>query len=338
MPSSFAIEATNPHPAHHYDQHVQALGLPENALGLLEDVVRKLACIQGNHQIELGELQHMVFCADHGVYDRSHQANLSAITSTDHTRRLLKKQAPVARACQQHNVDLTIIDCGLKDMELAPGPNFIVNRIAPGTRDFTMMPAMSEMELDAAVRLGSEQAALRMAEGAKVLSFGALGLGNTTCAAAISSALLNLQLETSVLNHNRFDPMLNRDKVDVLTQALTLHREHLDNPWSVLQHLGGIEMAAVVGAMLATAELGGLFLVDGFACSAALLVASQLYPAITDYAQFASQSAHAAQQAIMKQLGLRPLLSLNLGLGEGTGAVLAWPLIQSAVNCLPSNG
>lgn len=334
MPPSFNIQKTNENQANLLDSYTQALGIPTHSLGLLDNVVRKLACVQGTHEIELQELRHIVFCADHGVYDRSHQSAISSFTSSDHAKRLLKWQAPVAKACQQHHVDLTVIDCGMKGAELTPHPNLITDRVGAGTRDFSMMAAMTEDELAKAVELGAEHASLKMAEGARVLSFGVLGLGNTTSAAAMAMAHLAMSPEAAVTNQNRIDPALSRDKVDVLTQALELHSAHLENGWEVVRHVGGFEIAAIMGAMAATAELGGMFLVDGFACSSAVLALHTMYPDILDYAQFAHQSSHTAQHAIMKHLHQKPLLNLQLGLGEGTGSVLAWPLIISAVNCL----
>jgi len=327
MSLSFNILPSNASAADHLDAYIQALGLPAQSLGLLENVVRKLACIQNTHDIELRQLCHLVFSSDHGVYDRSHQANMSRLSSTDHVKRMLNGQAPVAKACIQHNVDLTVIDCGLNGPELEPQPLLFTHKVAPGTRDFSMMPAMTQEQLEQAVQVGIEQASLKLAEGAKVLSFGALGLGNTTSAAAIAMTMLSISPEAAITNQNRHEPMLYRDKVDVLTQSVELHSDQLTNGWEVIRHLGGFEIAAIMGAMAVTAELGGMFLVDGFACSAALLALHDMYPNITDYAQFSHQSSHTAQHAIMKHLGQRPLLNLRLGLGEGTGSVLAWPLI-----------
>ncbi|MDX1341891.1 MAG: nicotinate-nucleotide--dimethylbenzimidazole phosphoribosyltransferase [Reinekea sp.] len=334
MSISFNIVPVSTSAVEHLNAYTRALGLPTHSLGMLENVVQKLACIQNSHDIELQQLRHLVFCGDHGIYDRSHQANLSPLSSLDHVNRLLKGQAPVAKACQKHQVDLTVIDCGLVGEELSPRPNLMTQKVAQGTRDFSMMPAMTEDELERAVKIGAEQASMKMAEGARVLSFGALGLGNTTSAAAICMAMLDISSEAAVTNQNRHDPMLNRDKIDVLTQSLALHREHLTDGWRIVQYLGGLEIAAIMGAMASTAELGGMFLVDGFACSAAMLALHSMYPNITDYAQFTHQSSHTAQHAIMKSLGERPLLNLHLALGEGTGSVLTWPLIVSAVDFL----
>ena len=334
MPLSFTIVPVRSDAGDRLEAQIDALGLPPFSLGLLEGVVRKLASIQQTQDIELQPLRHLVFCADHGVYDRSHQSNISRLSSTDQVQRILTGRAPVAVACLQYQIELSVIDCGLNGAEIDPQPRLYSQKIAAGTRDISMLPAMTTAQMHQAVTLGSEHAALKMAEGARVLSFGALGQGNTTSAAALCVALLDLPPEVAVTNRSRLEPILFRDKVDVLTQALALHRQDLSDAWSTVRHLGGFEIAAIMGAMAMTAELGGMFLVDGFACSTALLALHRLYPQIIDYAQFSHQSSHIAQHAIMKHLGQRPLLSLNLALGEGTGSVLAWPLVLSAVNCL----
>ncbi len=336
MPVEFSIPPASSFSASHLNEYIKKVGLPPGSLGLLESVVEKLAVVQNSYNIEMRQLHHLVFCSDHGVYQTSHQSNPSHYSTTDHVLRLLNGQSPLAKLCEQHQVELCVVDCGLKGPELNPFPKLFKSRVAQGTRDFSIVPAMTAEELEKAISVGTTHASMNLAEGANVLSFGALGLGNTTSAAAITMSLLSLPAEQAVINQNHSDHVLVRDKVDALTQAMALHQEELTDAWSVVRLVGGFEIAAIMGAMAITAELGGLFLVDGFACSAALLALSKIYPNITDYAQFTNQSSHAAQHAIMNYLGQRPLLNLNLGIGEGTGSVLAWPLIVAAVSWLRS--
>jgi nicotinate-nucleotide--dimethylbenzimidazole phosphoribosyltransferase len=334
MYPTFTIKATNSAPALELDQFIVNLGLPELSLGNLVTVVEKLACVQQSLDIELGQLNHMVFCGDHGVYGRSHASTNQEITTTDHVNRLLRNKSPLAKACLLNDVELTVIDCGLSTPCIAPMENCLEQPIANGTRDFSMLPAMSESQFNEAMTIGIEIAQLKLAEGVKVLSFGLLGLGSTTSAAAITSKLLDLPVEACIKNHNRFDAQLTNDKLLILTQAITLHRDAIKDGYSAVQILGGFEIAAIMGAMAITAELGGLFLVDGYACSAALLALSQHYPAIIDYALFTHQSVHSGQAAICRHFKQTPLLNLGLALGEGTGSVLAWPLITAAIESL----
>ena len=334
MPFHFSIAAVESLSGTLLETHMHQLGLPEESLGLLHAVIQRMVYIQQTNRVELRKLHHLIFCADHGIYHSSHRSNISPLTTTDSVQRLLNGQTPVALLCQQHQVELSVIDCGLADLELDPQPQLIRRRIAAGTRDFRTVAAMTEEEFNQAVAIGSELAALNMAEGARILSFGALGLGSTTSAAAITMAILLLPADHAVTNQNHVDPQVKHNKVAALTQALTLHRSDLSDGWSVARILGGFEIAAIMGAMAMTAELGGLFLVDGFACSAALLALSRVYPNVIDYALFTHQSSHLAQHSIMAHFEQRPLLSLDLALGEGTGSVLAWPLLASAVYLL----
>jgi nicotinate-nucleotide--dimethylbenzimidazole phosphoribosyltransferase len=337
MQPSFTINPVDASKALELDQFITNLGLPEHSLGNLVTVVEKLACVQQTLDIDVGQLAHMIFCADHGVYERSHASSLQSATSTEHVSRLLKTQSPLAKACDLYNIDLTVIDCGLKTPVNFPNENFLDSSIAQGTRDFSMMPAMTHAQFIEAMELGKEIAQLKMAEGTRVLSFGVLGLGSTTSAAAITSNLLGIPAEACIKNHNRFNAQLTQDKLLIVTQGLMLHRNLITDGYSTVERLGGFEIAAIMGAMAITAELGGLFLVDGYACSAALLALSNHYPAIIDYALFTHQSVHAGQTAICQHFKQKPLLNLGLAIGEGTGSVLAWPLISTTVACLKND-
>ncbi|MFQ3231676.1 nicotinate-nucleotide--dimethylbenzimidazole phosphoribosyltransferase [Reinekea sp.] len=337
MQPSFTINPVDASKALELDHFITNLGLPEQSLGNLVTVVEKLACIQQTLDIDVGQLSHMLFCADHGVYERSHASSPQLTSSTDHINRLLKTQSPLAKACDLYNIDLTVIDCGLETPIDNPHENFLESSIAPGTRDFSMMPAMTPTQFNSAMNVGKEIAQLKLAEGARVLSFGVLGLGSTTSAAAITSNLLGLSAEACIKNHNRFNAQLTQDKLLIVTQGLMLHRDSITDGYSTVEKLGGFEIAAIMGAMAITAELGGLFLVDGYACSAALLALSIHYPAIIDYALFTHQSVHAGQAAICQHFKQKPLLNLGLAIGEGTGSVLAWPLISATVICLKND-
>lgn len=331
MALSFNIPIANKIEPKQTENYLAALGLQENSLGVLQTVVSKLATVQKTENIELGSLKHLLFCADHGVYDLSHKGREAKFTSTEHLQQVLAGDSPIAKLCETSGVDLLAIDCGLNGRELSPHPNFLNRRVANGTRDFSTVQAMSSEQLEAAVAVGRDVASMQMAEGHKVVSLGAIGNGSTTSAAAITMALLNLSADAAVHNLNRYDSVLTDTKVKVLTQALQLHTDIPKQCWPVVQHLGGLEIAAIMGAMGSVAELGGCFLVDGFACTAALLALSEAYPRILDHCIFTHSSSHAAQNTVISHLGQRALLNLNLSIGEGTGSVIAWPIIQTAV-------
>lgn len=332
--SRFNIRPINRRMSLEFERHITSLGLPDSSLGELATLVERLACIQQRTNVELGDLQHIVFCSDHGVYERSHASQISELTTEDHVNRLLLGKSPLAKACHMQNVELTAVNCGLNRCTLDPYDNLVFSDLQSGSRDFSMMPAMTEDEFERALDIGAQQAKMVLATGANIVSFGILGLGNTTSAAAMTAALLNLPVDLCVKNQNKFDQQLIVDKTRVLTQALSLHREQLTDGYRIARYLGGFDIVATMGAMAMTAELNGLFMVDGYGCSAALLAITKEYPDILDYAQFSHQSVHIGQIEIMKHCRMRPLLSLGLALGEGTGSVFSWPLIQTAIECL----
>ncbi|TCS35926.1 nicotinate-nucleotide--dimethylbenzimidazole phosphoribosyltransferase [Reinekea marinisedimentorum] len=334
MPVTFNIKPTELTHAQRLESQLNCVGLSTQAFGLLGNVVRRMASVQRSTHIELQQLRHLVFCSDHGVFENYAGEQSASGNSQLQVRKLLSGQAPLANMCTLHNIEMSIIDCGLCCDEMTPRRLFTVNKIAHGCRDFSTVAAMTEAQLEAAVHLGVEQASLKLAEGARVLSFAAIGQGHTLSAAAITMALLKISAKEVIANHNHHEPGIIDDKINILTQALQLHSDQLTDAWQIVRHLGGFETATIMGAMLVTAELGGTFLVDGFACSAALLALHSLYPNIVDYAIFTHQSAYGGQQIIMKHLNQRPLLNLSLSSGEGSGSVLAWPLITSVVTSL----
>ena len=334
MYPTFTITPVDTRFALEVDQLIEQLELPQQALGNLVTVVEKLACVQQTVHINVGELSHTIFCADHGIYQRSHASSTQPYTTADYISRILKSRSPLAKACAMNKIDFTVVDCGLSHEVTLPHEHYLNYSVAPGTRDFSTLPAMTHEQFLQAFNIGQEIAQLRMAEGARVISFGALALGNTTSAAAITAHLLKMPVEDCIKNFSHYDAQLTQDKLHCVTQALMLHRDSMIDGFSAVELVGGFEIAALMGAMAITAELGGLILVDGYACSAALLALSQQYPAVIDYALFTHQSVHAGQLAICQHFKQKPLLNLGLSVGEGTGSVLAWPLIKSAVNCL----
>lgn len=328
----FTIPPLNRHRGDQLDAYLQSFGLPQRSLGKLENIVSKLVSVQNTYDVSLRQLHHLVFCADHGVHSRLVQPG--ALTTALYSKRLLVGKAPAAKACEQYNVDLTVVDCGMLGAELAPHPNLVTHRVASGSRDFSTMAAMTMDDLTRAVEIGRDQASLSLAAGTRVLSFAAVGLGNELSAAALCMALINIKAKTALAHQNSKDQQHELNQIEILTQALALHREQCTDGWQAVRCLGGYEIAAIMGAMCATAELGAVFLVDGFACAAALLALQSVYPDIVDYAQFSNQSCYTGQSLIMRSLNQEPLLNLQLSLGDGIGSILAWPLVCSAVEFL----
>ncbi len=203
-----------------------------------------------------------------------------------------------------------------------------------GTQNFLVAPAMSAEQCEQALTRGTELALAEIEAGSNVLGFGEMGIGNTSAAAALMSVLCRLPAERCVGRGTGLDDTGLQRKVTVIEQALQHHGLDESDPIKVLMTCGGFEIAMMTGAMLGTAGQKTVLIIDGFIATIALLVASRIEPAILDYCVFAHCSNEAGHRLLLQQLNAEPLLDMGLRLGEGTGAALAYPFLQAAVNFL----
>lgn len=303
---------------------------PRGSLGQLERLAAQIARLQGSLTPDLPTLSHLVFAADHGVCAQGVSAYPSEVTR-QMVLNFMNGGAAINVFCRQHGIALTVVDAGLAGESLPPHPSVTDARIANGSADFSRTAAMTGEELDRALETGAELARLHLAEGASALSFGEMGIGNSTASAALMAACLKLSAHACVGRGTGADQAILARKVAVVAKALDRHGPNLTDGRSIMRHLGGLELAMMAGAMAATAELGRPFIVDGFIAGAALLTLWRDQPEILDYAIFSHQSNEQGHAAMLEHLAAKPLLHLDLRLGEGTGAILAWPLVQSAL-------
>lgn len=238
---------------------------------------------------------------------------------------------------------------------------FLDRKIAHGTRDFLHESAMTEDEFDRAIAVGAEMAGACAAEGCNVIALGEMGVANTSPSSVWMYFFAQLPLECCIGAGSGLGDAGMRHKFEVLRQSVTrfMQQTGIESPtpfrvpdgWTftpgprerpyfpeyaetILRWFGGYEMVAAVGAMLQAAALGMTILVDGFIMSACILAAAQLHPAVLDYAVFTHEGDEAGHHLMLQALGVRPLLSLGLRLGEGTGALCAFPLVDSATRML----
>jgi nicotinate-nucleotide--dimethylbenzimidazole phosphoribosyltransferase len=253
--------------------------------------------------------------------------------------------------CRQHGFDLTIVDVGV-DYDLSPYPAILNRKIAPGTRNFLYEPAMSEDEFDQAINVGCELVDACHAKDSNIICIGEMGIGNTSPSSIWMSLFCHIPLDECIGAGAGLSDAGIRHKYEVLSQAVakwnalaaanrffstlsqseaTERNSSLFTLHSSLQYFGGFEMVAAIGAMLRAAELRMLVMVDGFIMTACALGAVQLYPAAQDYMIFGHCGDESGHRRMLDALGARPLLNLGLRLGEGTGALCAYPIIDSAV-------
>ncbi len=309
------------------DQKTKPLG----SLGQLEALAIQIGLCQNSLSPSLNKSSIVIFAGDHGIVEANVSAYPQAVTAQMVTN-FLAGGAAISVFARQNGLDLWVVDAGV-NADLMPHPKLINAKIGKGTQNFLTHPAMSEEECAHAIQAGAEQVLLRHQDGCNCIGFGDMGIGNTSSSALLMHRLTGLSLVRCVgrgagLNNDQL-----QHKVTILQRALNQHKGATE-PLSVLATFGGYEIAMMVGAYLKAAELGMLILVDGFIAGTALLVTYRMYPHVLDYCVFSHISSEQGHQALLHQFNAKPLLNLELRLGEGSGIALAYPLVQSAVRFL----
>jgi len=306
------------------DQKTKPLG----ALGQLEELMLTLGLILGTETPALEAPQMMVFAGDHGLAARGVSAYPSDVT-WQMVENFLAGGAAVSVLARQHGLALTVVDAGVRH-DFEPRPGLAMAKIAPGTADALSGPAMSAEQRDAAIAKG--RALLRERPGNAVL-LGEMGIGNTSAAALLLARLAGHPIEACTGRGTGLDDAQLQRKTEVLAQVLALHADAKE-PLDALAAFGGFEIAMMVGAVLQAALERRVIVVDGFISSSAVLVAARLQPAVLQRCVFAHRSNENGHRLMLEALQARPLLDLGLRLGEGSGAALAWPLLESACRIL----
>lgn len=307
-------------------QRQQQLTKPAGSLGRLEQLAIQLAAMQAKPLPQIQNVQITVFAADHGVMAENVSAFPQSVTAAM-IRNFASGGAAISVLANSLNASLSVINVGsVEKLEAINGVED--QRIAAGTNNFCLEAAMSADQLQLALSIGANHVTDCLAAGMDLFIGGDMGIGNTTSATAIACALLKLPAKTVTGPGTGLNTNGVKHKAAVIEKALSKHQSVLNDPLSVLQHLGGFEIAALTGAYLACAKQGVPVLVDGFISSVAALVAEHLCPGSRDWFIFSHASAEPGHQHIMSALEAEPLLDLGMRLGEASGAAVAVPLLR----------
>ncbi len=309
---------------HKIDHKTKPLG----ALGRLESLALQLGLIQRSETITLREPQMVVFAADHGIAAEGVSAFPQAVT-VQMVGNMLAGGAAINVFARQHGFALQVVDAGVA-ADLPAHPQLLQHKIAHGTRNIRQEPAMTPTQAQAALRAGMD--IVKNLPG-NIVAFGEMGIANTSAAALLFARLAGVSIDDATGRGTGLDDAQLAHKRQVLAAALERHAG-ATQPLDVLAALGGFEIAMMAGAMLQAAGERRVVLVDGFIAGAAALVARALSPSVQDYMVFCHQGDEHGHRLLLAHLKAQPLLALDLRLGEGTGALLAWPLVQSAANFL----
>ncbi len=301
---------------------------PLGSLGRLESLALQLGLILRSERPELNAPQAVVFAGDHGLAARGVSAFPPDVT-WQMVENFLAGGAAISVLARQHGLALPVVDAGVAK-DIAPRPTLQLRKGAHGTADCSRGPAMTAAQCEQALRQGAD--VVRGLPGNAVL-FGEMGIGNTSSAALIMSRLTGLPLAQCVGRGTGLDEPAVQRKLAILQEALLANAE-AHAPLAVLQAFGGFEVAMMCGAMLEAAAQGRVIVVDGFIATSALLVAHALQPRVLQRCVFSHQSDESGHARMLSHLGAEPLIKLDLRLGEGSGAALAWPLLESACRVL----
>ncbi|WKY56894.1 nicotinate-nucleotide--dimethylbenzimidazole phosphoribosyltransferase [Vibrio sp. SNU_ST1] len=320
---------------HRIDQKTKPLG----ALGLLEKVAHQLALIQSQgketavEHIELKKPSVIIFAGDHGIADEGVSIAPSAVTQ-QMVLNFLSGGAAINCFCAVNDIDITVVDTGILLPVESDSVMLISQRLGTRTNNFANEAAMSLETVDRGIELGTELISRTISNGTNIIMFGEMGIGNTSSASAILSALSNRSAGECVgLGTGINNEQLAR-KVAVVEQGVArckgLELKDIKDIKEVLAQVGGYEIVQMVGGFLGAYQNRTPVLVDGFIVSVAAYVATLIEPNCRDYMIFAHRSEESGHKILLELLGAEPLLDLGLRLGEGTGAALAMPIVRAA--------
>lgn len=299
---------------------------PPGSLGVLESCAVQLAALQQRDQPCAANVSVRVFAADHGVASEGVSAFPQAVTA-EMVKNFSAGGAAIAVLARELDANFQVIDVGTVHAPAAL-PGVSDRRIAAGTANFRAAPAMSAEQCARALAVGRDVVdALAPTD---IFIGGEMGIANTTSATAVACALLRRSPQQLAGRGTGIDDQALAHKVGVIADALALHAAQMSSAFAVLQHVGGFEIAALAGAYIRCAQRGIAVLVDGFICTAAALVALEMNASLRPWLLFSHCSAEQGHRALIEHLDVRPLLSLDLRLGEGSGAAVALPLLRMA--------
>lgn len=311
--------------------YIDSLTKPIGSLGRLESLAINLAEMTGDKFPVTSPPAALLFAADHGVTDEGVSAYPQEVTA-QMVLNFLSGGAAMNVFSEQIGAQFAIVDIGVA--ETITHENLISRKIRRGTRNFASEDAMTESEVHEALTVGKEEAATLINNGAQCLIVGEMGIGNTTSA----SALLRVMTEKNLAELIGPGAGLTSDqmtgKQSVIERAIAARQPNENNPIDLLKKLGGFEIAAMAGAMLEAARNRIPIIIDGFICTTSALIATAIDTRASDYMLAGHHSAEPGHKLALEQLGKTPILDLNMRLGEGTGAALAYPLIEAATKML----
>ena len=302
-----------------------SIAKPLHGLGRLEDMIVRIAGIMGTMDVDLSRKGVLVFCADNGVVAEGVSQTDSGVTAAV-AENIARGRGNINAMANAAGAEVFAIDIGIE--KKLSVKNLREEKIAPGTKNFTREPAMTRDEAERAIETGIRLVKEKKEEGFQILATGEMGIGNTTTSSAVLSVLLDLPVSQVTGRGAGLSDSGLRQKREVIERAIALHHPDKSDPVDVLSKVGGLDIAGMTGVFLGGALYRVPIVIDGLISAAAALLAKQLCPAAVDFMLASHLSREIAAKPLFDRLGLLPVLHGDFALGEGTGAVMLFPLLD----------
>lgn len=329
------IEPLNLEVAKKMEAYMDGLTKPVGSLGKLEQLVSQLAGVAGTMEVQTKPRVTVIMCSDNGVCDQEVSSCPQEVTATV-TYNFTRGITGVNKLSEFAGADIHIVDIGVKADFNHP---LIHNRkVAYGTKDMSLAPAMTYEEALEAIWVGIEETSQLVKAGYQVFGTGEMGIGNTTTSAAVTAVLLGLEVEEVTGKGAGAKDEVYANKVGAIKKAFALHHPNAGDPVDVLAKVGGLDLCGLVGVYLAAAHARKVVIIDGFIAAAAALVAYKLCPEVKDYMVASHLSKEVGMQRLLKEIGLEAHFNLEMRLGEGSGCPILYNLMDMATHTLLGMG
>ncbi len=305
---------------------------PPGSLGRLEELSIQLAGILEQERPSIARKAVIVMAGDHGVVAEGVSAFPAEVTP-QMVLNFLYGGAAINVLAKVAGARVIIVDMGVA-VDMPDHPGLIKRKVAYGTQNMAVGPAMTQQQAEAALQAGIDIVTAEIEKGLDLVAIGEMGIGNTTPATAITAAFTGLPAAQLTGRGTGVDDAGLARKVEVIEKALAVNKPDSSDAMDVLMKVGGLEIAGLAGVVIGAAAQRVPVVIDGFISSAAALVAAELVPAVKPYLIGSHESVEIGHQAILQRLGIRPLFDLNMRLGEGTGAAIAFNIIEGAARVL----
>lgn len=309
--------------------HLDDLTKPQGSLGLLEELALRYCLCRNSTRPNIDHIEVYTFAGDHGIKEEKISPFPQEVTQ-QMVLNMAEGGAAVSVMCNKAGFEYKVVDIGVHGI-FPDMPNLIKCKVREGTRNFSKEPAMTTYECEQAFENGYD---IGYNSKADLVGIGEMGIGNTSSASAIYSLILDISPEETIgMGTGSIGTMLDQKK-KIVTKGVNLHKDIVNgSPLEILRCVGGFEIAGMCGLIFGCAEQGIPVVIDGFISTASALITLRMNPSIKDYLYFSHKSSEKFHEVFFKNEKIRPILKLDLRLGEGTGSVLAMQIIQQAIEC-----